>query len=147
MQACYDVTACTTGGRPDLGLFSNKDCQLIEVVGGGLADHKCLYRGVLDAVDVQCQRAHCCADHAITVLDEFDRLRVQREGGMLPVVVEEELDRGRVQLEGDCLEHIYVVAQDFVVLEVEVQAHDVVNLVVAEEVEDGGRGADVLDQD
>ena len=81
------------------------------------------------------------------MVDELDGLGVEREGGVIAIIMKKELHGRSGQLERDGLGQVDVVAQDLVVLEIKAQGDDLVDMVVGEEVEDGGPGADVLDED
>ena len=60
-------TAASAKALPHLTLFCYKDCQLVEITAGRLADDKGLHCWVTNAVHIQSERPHSCSHHAIPV--------------------------------------------------------------------------------
>ena len=56
-----------------LALFCHKDCQLIEVVAGRLADDKGLHRRIPNTVHIQREGPHSCSHHAVPVIDPYSQ--------------------------------------------------------------------------
>lgn len=84
-------------------------------------------------------------DHALSVVEELDCLRV--EGEVVGVLVVEEVNGVLVKSEGEGLEEGDVVGHDFLVREVKLVDNDGVDVIVGEQVVDAGLVPDVLEKD
>ena len=79
------------------------------------------------------------------MVEEFDGLSV--EGEVIGVLIVEEVDSVLVQSKGEGFKKRDVVSHDFLIREVKLVDNDRVDMVVGEEIVDGGLIPDVFKQD
>ncbi len=103
-----------------------------EVMASWLTDHKTSHSRILDMVHFQRQCPDCCSHHAVTVVDQLDCFSVQGKGA----IAEEELHCIVVEFEADRLQEGNVVTQNLLVVKVKAHAHNLIYVVVTEQIED-----------
>lgn len=113
-------------------VLANEPHQIAEVRRRRLVAYELQHAAVVHLVHVQRDRAHRDAHHRLRVVEELDRLRVQRK--VIGVLVVEEVNGVRVQLQAERLQEQHVVAHDVLVAEVELVHDDRVDVIVAEQI-------------
>ena len=100
---------------------------------------------VLDLVHVEAERSDGDPHHALAVVEELDRLRVERE--VVVVLIIEEVYCVLVETKTQRLEEGDVVCHHLLVTEVKLVHNDRVDVVVGQQVVDARVVPDVLEED
>lgn len=82
-------------------LLCQTSCQVRKEEVGRMADNETLQSRILNVIHLECQCAHCCSHHAISVTNQLNGFSVQGKGA---IAVEEKLYCAAVQLQTDALE-------------------------------------------